>query len=78
MIRSPLALHRGTPNTTPQPRPMVVMGYVMHWLHTHKVDLTLPADYYNSLSPELQEMLRCNVVDQLSDRGTETYINFEY
>lgn len=78
MIRSPLALHRGTPNTTPQPRPMVVMGYVMHWLHTHKVDLTLPADYYNHLSPELQEMLRCKVVDQLSDRATETYINFEY
>ncbi len=28
MIRSPLVLHRGTPNRTSQPRPMIVMGYV--------------------------------------------------
>lgn len=78
MIRSPLALHRGTPNRTAQPRPMIVLGYVMHWLHTHKVDLTLPQYYYNSLSPQLQELLRCQVVDQLPDMPTETYINFEY
>jgi hypothetical protein len=78
MIRSPLALHRGTPNRTPQPRPMIVMGYVMHWLHTQKVDLTLPRDYYNNLTPQLQELLRCQVVDQLSTNATETYINFEY
>jgi ectoine hydroxylase-related dioxygenase (phytanoyl-CoA dioxygenase family) len=78
MIRSPLALHRGTPNCTPQPRPMIVMGYVMHWLHTHKVDLTLSQDYYNDLSPQLQQLLRCQTVKQLSDDATETYINFEY
>lgn len=78
MIRSPLALHRGTPNRTPQPRPMIVMGYVMHWLHTHIVDLTLPRHYYESLSPQLQQLLRCNVVDRLPANGVETYIDFEY
>lgn len=78
MIRSPLALHRGTPNLTPQPRPMIVMGYVMHWLHTQKVDLTLPQDYYNRLSPELQQLLRCQVVEQLPEQMSETYINFQY
>lgn len=78
MIRSPLALHRGTPNHTPQPRPMIVMGYVMHWLHTHKVDLKLQKDYYNRLSPQLQELLRCEVVEKLPMSETETYINFEY
>jgi len=78
MIRSPLALHRGTPNHTPQPRPMIVMGYVMHWLHTHKVDLTLSQAYYNQLTPQLQELLRCQIVAQLPTSGTETYINFEY
>jgi len=78
MVRSPLALHRGTPNRTPEPRPMVVMGYVMHWLHTHKVDLTLEQDYYNGLSPELQQLLRCDTVEQLSDNATETYVKFEY
>ncbi len=78
MMRSPLALHRGTPNRTPHPRPMIVMGYVMHWLHTQKVDLTLPQDYYNSLSPQLQQLLRCETVERLPDQATETYINFEY
>lgn len=78
MIRSPLALHRGTPNRTPQPRPMIVMGYIMHWLHTHKVDLTLEQDYYNSLSSQLQELLRCRTVKRLPDPMTETYVNFEY
>ncbi|GFE71696.1 phytanoyl-CoA dioxygenase family protein [Chroococcus sp. FPU101] len=78
MIRSPLALHRGTPNRTEQPRPMIVMGYIMHWLHTHKVDLTLAQDYYNGLSSQLQQLLRCRLVEQLPDQMTETYINFEY
>lgn len=78
MVRSPLALHRGTPNRTPQPRPMIVMGYVMHWLHTHKVDLTLEQDYYNGLSPELQQLLRCQTVEQLPNEATETYVNFQY
>jgi len=62
-IRTPLALHRGSPNRTNKPRPMVVMGYVMHWLHT-KVDLTLQRDYYESLPAQVQ-LLRCQVVDQL-------------
>lgn len=78
MVRSPLALHRGTPNRTPQPRPMIVMGYVMHWLHTHKVDLTLPREYYESLPSQTQELLRCQVVERLPETGAETYINFEY
>lgn len=78
MVRSPLALHRGTPNRTSQPRPMIVMGYVMHWLHTQKVDLTLPRDYYLSLPSKTQQLLRCEVVEHLSGGTSETYINFEY
>lgn len=78
IIRSPLALHRGSPNRTPQPRPMIVMGYVMHWLHTQKVDLTLQRDYYESLPPKTQQLLRCQVVEQLSKAEVETYINFKY
>jgi ectoine hydroxylase-related dioxygenase (phytanoyl-CoA dioxygenase family) len=78
MIRSPLALHRGTPNTTPQPRPMVVMGYVMHWLRTPKVDLTLPRAYYDSLPPTVRDMLRCDVVDRLREDVVETYKDFKY
>jgi ectoine hydroxylase-related dioxygenase (phytanoyl-CoA dioxygenase family) len=76
-IRTPLALHRGSPNRTDTPRPMVVMGYVMHWLHTPKVDLTLPREYYESLPKKLQQMLRCNVVDQLEEKA-ETYVDFKF
>jgi ectoine hydroxylase-related dioxygenase (phytanoyl-CoA dioxygenase family) len=76
-IRTPLALHRGSPNRTDTPRPMVVMGYVMHWLHTPKVDLTLPRDYYESLPEATQKLLRCNVVDQLQEK-TETYVDFKF
>ncbi|MBD1867375.1 phytanoyl-CoA dioxygenase family protein [Cyanobacteria bacterium FACHB-471] len=77
MIRSPLALHRGSPNQTEQPRPMVVMGYVMHWLHTPKVDLTVTQDYYESLPEQTRQLLRCEVVDQLPEKA-ESYINFKY
>lgn len=78
MIRTPLALHRGSPNRTSQPRPMVVMGYVMHWLHTPKVDLTLQRDYYESLPDRTRQLLRCQVVDLLPENQVETYINFKY
>lgn len=78
MVRSPLGLHRGSPNRTNQPRPMVVMGYAMHWLHTLKVELTLQRDYYESLSVEIKQMLRCQVVEQLSKEKVESYINFKY
>ncbi|HEY9661043.1 MAG TPA: hypothetical protein V6C65_21535, partial [Allocoleopsis sp.] len=59
------------------PRPMVVMGYVMHWLHTAHLDLSIPRPYYDSLPQPIQEMLRCKVVDQISEQA-ETYINFKY
>ena len=77
-IRTPLALHRGSPNWTSQPRPMVVMGYVMHWLHTPKVDLTIQRDYYENLPERTRQLLRCEVVEQLLENKVETYINFKY
>lgn len=77
MIRSPLALHRGTPNRTDRPRPMIVMGYVMHWLHTAHLDLAIPRSYYESLPEAIRQMLRCQVVDRVTEQA-ETYINFKY
>lgn len=76
-IRTPLALHRGSPNRSDQPRPMVVMGYVMHWLHTPQVDVRVPRDYYESLPEATRKLLRCEVVERLEDTA-ETYINFKY
>ena len=77
-IRTPLALHLGTPNVTDGARPMVVMGYVMHWLHTANVDLDVPRAFYDALPPETQTLLRCNVVDELSDDAQETYVKFAF
>lgn len=76
-LRTPLALHRGSPNRSDRPRPMVVMGFVMHWLHTPQVDLRLPREYYDTLPEEVRKMLRCEVVDRLEERG-ETYVNFKF
>ncbi|HEU4407989.1 MAG TPA: phytanoyl-CoA dioxygenase family protein [Polyangiaceae bacterium] len=77
-VRTPLALHRGTPNLTDRPRPMVVLGYVMHWLHTPKVDLRVPRAYYESLPPALRALLRCEVVDELREDAGESYVEFAY
>ncbi|HYE07402.1 MAG TPA: phytanoyl-CoA dioxygenase family protein [Planctomycetota bacterium] len=78
MIRTPLAMHRGTPNRTPTPRPMVVMGYAMHWLHTPKVELEVPRAYYDSLPEATRALLRCRVVDRLAEDRVETYVDFKY
>jgi ectoine hydroxylase-related dioxygenase (phytanoyl-CoA dioxygenase family) len=77
MIRSPLALHRGTPNLTDTPRPMVVVGYVRPWLHTPKVELRVPRASYDALDAEVRRLLRCEVVDQVNFRP-ESYVEFKY
>jgi hypothetical protein len=77
LIRSPLALHRGTPNRTDTPRPMVVLGYVMHWLHTPKVDLRVPRAAWERLSTAHRRLLRCEVVEGLDFRP-ESYVDFKY
>jgi ectoine hydroxylase-related dioxygenase (phytanoyl-CoA dioxygenase family) len=78
LVRTPLALHRGTPNRTAEPRPMVVLGYVMRWLHTPKVELTVPRGAYAALPEHLRALLRCDVVESLPDAPVETYAEFEY
>jgi ectoine hydroxylase-related dioxygenase (phytanoyl-CoA dioxygenase family) len=77
MIRAPLALHRGTPNLTDMPRPMVVIGYVMRWLHTPKVDLRVPRAIYEALPAATRRLLRCEVLDTV-DHKPESYVEFKY
>ena len=54
------------------------MGYVMHWLHTPKVDLTLARQYHQSLPAAQQKLLRCAIVDQLPESRVESYVDFKY
>jgi hypothetical protein len=77
-IRTPLALHRGTPNWTAEARPVVVMGYVMHWLHTPKVELTVARDVYEGLADPVCRLLRCRVVDQLPEDARETFLDYKF
>ncbi|MBW3623967.1 MAG: phytanoyl-CoA dioxygenase family protein [Armatimonadetes bacterium] len=77
-IRTPLALHRGTPNRSDRPRPMVVMGYVMHWLHTPQVDVKVRREDYERFPEPVQQLLRCEVVDELAQDRAETYVNFKF
>jgi ectoine hydroxylase-related dioxygenase (phytanoyl-CoA dioxygenase family) len=77
IIRAPIALHRGTPNRTMRPRPMIVLGYVRRWLHTPHLQLKVPRASYEGLAPALRHMLRCEVTESLSPEP-ETYLQFKY
>ena len=58
---------------------MVVMGYVMEWLRTSKVELAVPRETYSSFSERAQRLLRCEVIECASnDNAVEDYLQFEY
>jgi hypothetical protein len=78
LIRTPLALHRGTPNRTAEGRPMVVIGYVMRWLNTPTVELRVPRREHEAMPKRLRSLLRCQVVDDLTAIPVETYVEFQY
>jgi hypothetical protein len=79
MIRDVRGLHRGTPNRTREPRPMVVIGYSRRWLHRPEVSVLIPRDVHEQLSERARFLLRFNpVVDSLDDEGTEIYQSFAY
>lgn len=79
MIRDVRALHRGTPNATDDPRPMVVLGYSRRWLFRPEVSITIPRATWEGLSDRARFMLRFNrVVDLLDESGREHYQSFAY
>lgn len=59
LIRHPWALHRGTPNTTDVPRPLVTIRYVRRWYADSSRDVaTVPRTVWESLTSEQQSMMR--------------------
>jgi ectoine hydroxylase-related dioxygenase (phytanoyl-CoA dioxygenase family) len=79
MIRDVRHLHRGTPNHTSTPRPMVVIGYSRRWLFRPEVQVRIPRATYEKLSERARLWLRFNpVVDQLNEDEGEVYQSFAY
>jgi ectoine hydroxylase-related dioxygenase (phytanoyl-CoA dioxygenase family) len=80
MIRDVRGLHRGTPNRTNDPRPMVVIGYSRRWLFRPEVSIRVPRFVRDTLSERARHLLRFNpVVDSLDDQPpTEIYQSFAY
>jgi ectoine hydroxylase-related dioxygenase (phytanoyl-CoA dioxygenase family) len=80
MIRDVRALHRGTPNRTAEPRPMVVIGYSRSWYFRPEVRIDVPQDVFEGLSPRAKRLLRHmpRVAAAGGQSGAEQYVNFAY
>jgi ectoine hydroxylase-related dioxygenase (phytanoyl-CoA dioxygenase family) len=80
MIRDVRGLHRGTPNRTATPRPMVVIGYSRRWLFRPEVSIRVPRAAVKTLSERARRLLRFNpIVESVDDApGAELYQSFAY
>ena len=80
MIRDVRGMHRGTPNLTNEPRPMVVIGYSRRWLFRPEVNIRIPRASLAALPERARQWLRFNpVVESLNDAvTTEVYQAFAY
>ncbi len=78
MIRDVRGLHRGTPNRTDEPRPMVVIGFSRNWLNRPEVSIAVPRDELAKLSDRAKKLLRTNpiVADVASLPAGERYQDF--
>ena len=79
LVRDVRGLHRGTPNRTGTPRPMVVLGYSRRWLLRPEVSIRIPRATYEGLSERARFLLRFNpVVESPDEGGAEVYQSFAY
>lgn len=81
MIRDVRHIHRGTPNLSPSPRPMVVIGYSRRWLFRPEVSIRVPASVLVALPERARRWLRFNPVFETpaeAARQEETYRAFAY
>lgn len=80
VIRDVRHLHRGTPNRTDVPRPMVVIGYSRRWLFRPEVSIRVPKSVHAGLSERGRSLLRYNAVveDDQALPQAEGYRVFAY
>jgi hypothetical protein len=80
LIRDVRGLHRGTPNTTAVPRPMVVIGYSRRWLFRPEVSIRVGRSDWDALEESQRYLLRFNPVvsDAEAAIESETYRTFAF
>lgn len=81
MIRDVRHIHRGTPNPSDTPRPMVVIGYSRRWLYRPEVEIRVPRETLDRLPARAQRWLRFNPVFDTLEQALaagETYRVFAY
>lgn len=79
MLRDVRGLHRGTPNFTEEPRPMVVIGYSRSWYFRPEVQVQVPRGLYASLPPRAKRLLRYSPQIEIAPREfDESYQRFAY
>lgn len=79
MIRDVRGLHRGTPNFTDEPRPMVVIGYSRAWYFRPEVEVQVPRDTFVALPARAKRLLRYSrQVEHAPRIFDESYQRFAY
>lgn len=81
MIRDVRHIHRGTPNPSPVPRPMVVIGYSRRWLFRPEVQIRVPRPVYDRMPQRAKTWLRFNPMFETAEEAaptSERYRAFAY
>lgn len=79
IVRDVRGLHRGTPNRTREPRPMVVVGYSRRWLLRPEVSIRVPRAALAVISERARYLLRFNpIVESHDESEEEIYQSFAY
>jgi len=80
VIRDVRHLHRGTPNATDVPRPMVVIGFSCGWQRRPEVSVRVPQSTWEGLDEAQRRLLRYEPVvpDDAAEASGEIYRTFAY
>lgn len=81
LIRDVRHIHRGTPNQTVEPRPMVVLGYSRRWLFRPEVQIRVAREILEQVPPRTRKWLRFNPVFNTleeAEKNEELYRSFAY
>ena len=81
LIRDVRHIHRGTPNRTDEPRPMVVLGYSRRWLFRPEVQIRVAREVLEQMPTRTRKWLRFNpIFNTLEEakKNEELYRSFAY